>query len=57
VSGCTNKAGTPEELLKAIRSLLAGRHYVSDTLAEELAGLANIKGGKRDSSPCNSMTI
>ena len=35
-SGYVSKDGDPEELLKAVRTVLAGRRYVSATLAEML---------------------
>ena len=35
--GYMNKESAPDELIKAIRSLLAGRHYLSPRLAEQLA--------------------
>jgi len=36
-SGYMNKESAPEELIKAIRKVLAGGHYVSPALAEKLA--------------------
>jgi DNA-binding NarL/FixJ family response regulator len=36
-SGYLNKTSAPEELLRAIRKVLAGGRYVSETLAESLA--------------------
>jgi len=36
-SGYLSKGGSPEEFLKAVRTVLAGRRYVSTTLAEAMA--------------------
>jgi two-component system invasion response regulator UvrY len=36
-SGYLSKESAPEELLKAVQTVLAGRRYVSSTLAEQLA--------------------
>jgi two-component system, NarL family, invasion response regulator UvrY len=36
-SGYLSKGGSPEELLKAVRIVLNGRRYVSDSLAESMA--------------------
>jgi two-component system invasion response regulator UvrY len=36
-AGYMNKESAPEELIKALQKLLAGGHYVSPALAEELA--------------------
>jgi two-component system, NarL family, invasion response regulator UvrY len=36
-SGYVSKAATPEEFLKAVRTILLGRHYVSDALADAMA--------------------
>ena len=36
-SGYLSKGGTPEELLKAVRTVLVGRRYVSASLAESMA--------------------
>jgi two-component system, NarL family, invasion response regulator UvrY len=36
-SGYVSKAATPEEFLKSVRTILLGRHYVSDTLADAMA--------------------
>lgn len=36
-SGYLSKGGTPEELLKAVRTVLQGRRYVSSALAEAMA--------------------
>src|SRR5271154_2936955 len=36
-SGYLSKGGSPEEFLKAVRTVLAGRRYVSATLAEAMA--------------------
>jgi two-component system, NarL family, invasion response regulator UvrY len=36
-SGYLYKGGSPEELLKAVRTVLNGRRYVSDSLAESMA--------------------
>jgi DNA-binding NarL/FixJ family response regulator len=36
-SGYVGKAATPEEFLKSVRTILSGRHYVSDTLADAMA--------------------
>jgi DNA-binding NarL/FixJ family response regulator len=40
-SGYMNKESAPEELIKAIQKVLAGGHYVSETLAERLAEALN----------------
>jgi two-component system invasion response regulator UvrY len=37
-SGYLSKGGSPEEMLKAVRIVLNGRRYVSDALAELMAG-------------------
>lgn len=37
-SGYLSKGGSPEEMLKAVRVVLNGRRYVSDALAELMAG-------------------
>jgi DNA-binding NarL/FixJ family response regulator len=36
--GYLSKGGSPEEMLKAVRVVLNGRRYVSDSLAESMAG-------------------
>ena len=36
-SGYLSKGGSPEELLKAVRTVLVGRRYVSASLAESMA--------------------
>lgn len=45
-SGYMNKESAPEELIKAIRKVLAGGHYVSPVLAETLAASLNQDGGR-----------
>jgi two-component system, NarL family, invasion response regulator UvrY len=37
-SGYLSKGGSPDEFLKAVRTVLVGRRYVSATLAEAMAG-------------------
>lgn len=37
-SGYLSKGGSPEEILKAVRVVLNGRRYVSESLAESMAG-------------------
>lgn len=41
-SGYMNKESAPEELIRAIRKVIAGGRYVSPTLAEQLAADLNI---------------
>ena len=43
-SGFLNKDSAPEELVKAVRKVLAGGRYVGDSLAEKLAGTLEKKG-------------
>ena len=45
-SGFMNKDTAPEELVKAIRKVLAGGRYVSASLAEKLAVTLDKKGGE-----------
>jgi two-component system, NarL family, invasion response regulator UvrY len=45
-SGYMNKESAPEELIKAIRRILAGGRYVSATLAERLAVDLNVDVGR-----------
>jgi two-component system, NarL family, invasion response regulator UvrY len=45
-SGFLNKDSAPEELVKALRKVLAGGRYVSNSLAEKLAGTLDKKGGE-----------
>src|ERR1044071_7653931 len=45
-SGFLNKDSAPEELVKALRKVLAGGRYVSTSLAEKLAGTLDKKGGE-----------
>lgn len=40
--GYVTKAGAPEELVKAIRKVLAGGKYVSSALGEKLASMVNL---------------
>ena len=42
-----NKDVAPEELIKAIRKVLAGGRYVSRALAEKLAGESREESGRR----------
>jgi two-component system invasion response regulator UvrY len=44
-SGYLNKESAPEELIKAIRKVLAGGYYVSASLAEQLAAGLNDDAG------------
>ncbi len=46
-SGYLSKGGSPEELLKAVRTVLSGRRYVSDSLAESMA--ADLEGLREQS--------
>jgi two-component system, NarL family, invasion response regulator UvrY len=46
-SGYLSKGGSPEELLKAVRLVLSGRRYVSDSLAESMA--ADLEGPREQS--------
>jgi two-component system invasion response regulator UvrY len=48
-SGYLSKGGSPEELLKAVRIVLSGRRYVSDTLAESMA--ADLEDSREQSQP------
>ena len=45
-SGYMNKESAPEELIKAVRKVLAGGRYVSDALAEKLASDLSEDGGQ-----------
>jgi two-component system invasion response regulator UvrY len=45
-SGFLNKDSAPEELVKAVRKVLAGGRYVSASLAEKLAGTLDKKGSE-----------
>src|SRR5436853_658479 len=45
-SGFLNKDSAPEELVKAVRKVLAGGRYVSTSLAEKLAGTLDKKGSE-----------
>ena len=45
-SGFLNKDSAPEELVKAVRKVLAGGRYVSASLAEKLAGTLEKKGSE-----------
>lgn len=45
-SGYMNKESAPEELIKAIRKVLAGGRYVSAALAEKLAVSLGAEGGQ-----------
>lgn len=45
-SGYMNKEGAPEELVKAVRRVLAGGRYVSPALAEQLAADLSQDGGQ-----------
>lgn len=47
-SGYLTKMSAPEELIKALHSLLKGRKYITQSLAEKLAGSL---GGKQIQSP------
>lgn len=44
-AGYMNKESAPEELIKAVRKVLAGGHYVSPELAEKLASDLSRDGG------------
>jgi DNA-binding NarL/FixJ family response regulator len=48
-SGYLSKGGSPEELLKAVRIVLGGRRYVSDSLAESMA--ADLEVPREQSQP------
>jgi DNA-binding NarL/FixJ family response regulator len=48
-SGYMNKESAPEELIKAVRKLLSGGRYVSETLAETLA----VDLGRDDGTPAH----
>jgi DNA-binding NarL/FixJ family response regulator len=48
-SGYLSKGGSPEELLKAVRTVLGGRRYVSDSLAESMA--ADLEVSRERSQP------
>jgi DNA-binding NarL/FixJ family response regulator len=48
-SGYMNKESAPEELIKAVRRLLSGGRYVSETLAETLA----VDLGRDDRTPAH----
>jgi len=48
-SGYMNKESAPEELIKAVRKLLSGGRYVSETLAEMLA----VDLGRDDGTPAH----
>ena len=48
-SGYMNKESAPEELIKAVRKLLSGGRYVSETLAEMLA----VDFGRDDGTPAH----
>ena len=48
-SGYMNKESAPEELIKAVRKLLSGGRYVSETLAETLA----VDVGRDDGTPAH----
>lgn len=43
-SGYLSKGGSPDEFLKAVRTVLVGRRYVSAALAESMAGDLKSKG-------------
>ncbi len=45
-SGYISKESAPEELLKAVHAVLAGRRYVSATLAEQLVSDLDIDNDK-----------
>ena len=45
-SGYMNKEGVPEDLVKAVRKVLAGGRYVSPALAEQLAADLSHDGGQ-----------
>ncbi|MDP9087525.1 MAG: response regulator transcription factor [Pseudomonadota bacterium] len=48
-SGYLSKGGSPEELLKAVRTVLIGRRYVSASLAESMA--ADLEGCHDQNQP------
>ena len=48
-SGYLSKGGSPEELLKAVRTVLIGRRYVSASLAESMA--ADLEGSHDQNQP------
>lgn len=45
-TGYLNKSGMPEELVKAVRTLAAGRRYISPEVAEHLASHVDQSSGK-----------
>lgn len=51
-SGYLSKGSSPEELLKAVRTVLVGRRYVSSTLAEAMA--ADLERPRDQSQPLHS---
>jgi len=48
-SGYLSKSGSPEELLKAVRTVLVGRRYVSASLAESMA--ADLESSRDQNQP------
>jgi DNA-binding NarL/FixJ family response regulator len=51
-SGYLSKDGSPEELLKAVKTVLCGRRYVSATLAEAMA--ADLESSHDQNKPLHS---
>jgi two-component system, NarL family, invasion response regulator UvrY len=50
--GYLSKGGSPEELLKAVRTVLTGRKYVSATLAESMA--ADLENARDQNQPLHT---
>ena len=50
-SGYLSKGGSPAELLKAVRTVLMGRRYVSATLAESMAADPRVAGRPERAAP------
>ena len=51
-SGYLSKGGTPEELMRAVRTVLQGRRYVSTALAEAMA--ADVEFPQNQNKPAHS---
>jgi two-component system invasion response regulator UvrY len=51
-SGYLSKDGSPEELLRAVRTVLSGRRYVSESLAESMA--VNLENPRDQDKPPHS---
>jgi len=45
-AGYITKDSLPEELIRAVKKVLAGGRYVSGSLAEQLAGFLTVEGGR-----------